>query len=426
MKNKKENWWLVQGWPPSVAKALCGILLLSASFQTQSASIEDVSINGFLSQGYIKSSENNYVAGSKQGSWEFHEIGLTFGIDVNEDLRAGVQLYSRDFGDFSNDDFEIDWALVDYTYRNWLGARIGKIKLPYGFYNKTRDVDAVRTSVLLPQTVYMESVREFVFALDGFELYGNVELGGAGDLDYEVFTGVFNFDTTAASSSILKNVLVAFQIQLGANPAAGTLIQQFGSAVSNSSFRVDHADGGALIWNTGVEGLRTGVSTLVMQGSLETDPSVPISLDLEVEEMFVASIEYETGDYLFTAEQFSTETAFITNITGVGTLELNWEGWYLAASKALNDKFDVGLSYGEFYSNSKDKDGDLFVAIGQPDYLAWQKETTLSLSYMPNDNWMIKLEYRDISGVAQSTDLGLTGSLEENWDAIAIKSSVSF
>jgi len=36
---------------------------------------------------------------------------------------------------------------------------VGKLKVPYGFYGKTRDIDSLRTGILLPQGVYMEYIR---------------------------------------------------------------------------------------------------------------------------------------------------------------------------------------------------------------------------------------------------------------------------
>ena len=59
-----------------------------------------------------------------------------------------------------------------------LGFRAGRIKLPYGLYNQSRDVDMARTSVLLPQSVYSEVDRELLIAYEGVGLYGNVTILG--------------------------------------------------------------------------------------------------------------------------------------------------------------------------------------------------------------------------------------------------------
>ena len=51
-----------------------------------------VQINGFLSQGYLDSGENNFLADSKTGTAQFNEVGLTFTTRITEDLRLGAQL----------------------------------------------------------------------------------------------------------------------------------------------------------------------------------------------------------------------------------------------------------------------------------------------------------------------------------------------
>ena len=103
---------------------------------------EDISMHGFVSQGYLRSSDNNYLGNSKDGSFEFNEIGVNFAIPVSDSLQFGIQFFSRDLGETGNNELIVDWALLDYNYRAWLGFRAGKIKLPF-FTERGQGLDQI-------------------------------------------------------------------------------------------------------------------------------------------------------------------------------------------------------------------------------------------------------------------------------------------
>ena len=88
-----------------------------------------VDIHGFVSQGYLQSSDYNfYAAETEDGSYEFNEFGINFASNVTDDLRIGMQLLSRDLGALGNNMVEVDWAYADCSFRNWLGLRVGRMK----------------------------------------------------------------------------------------------------------------------------------------------------------------------------------------------------------------------------------------------------------------------------------------------------------
>lgn len=169
--------------------AILAILGALISFATTAAAfdMESVRIHGFLSQGYLKSDTNDalFAETSSNGTFEFNEFGLNVVSQVNDDLRVGVQLLSRDMGEIGNNEVEIDWAYGDYNYRNWLGLRAGKMKTPYGLYNYSRDIDAARTCILLPSSIYSEGFRESISTTIGIGAYGEPP----GGVEYQVVYG---------------------------------------------------------------------------------------------------------------------------------------------------------------------------------------------------------------------------------------------
>jgi hypothetical protein len=59
---------------------------------------ESIDVHGFASQGFIKTNANNYLAQSKRGSFEFTEVGINFTKELTDNLRLGIQLFSRRLG----------------------------------------------------------------------------------------------------------------------------------------------------------------------------------------------------------------------------------------------------------------------------------------------------------------------------------------
>ena len=102
------------------------------------------------------------------------------------------------------------------------------------------------------------------------------------------------------------------------------------------------------------------------------------------------------------------------------------EGWYGSVSRQVNEWLRLGGSYGEYYPNSDDKDGRLFVGAGLRDYYAWQKDTTLSVRFDLNDYWCLKMEKHFINGVAQCDLAENPGIMEEDWTLYTLKTSLAF
>ena len=124
------------------------VILLAASVAAGAADLESsVYVRGFVSQGYINSEDNNYLLpNDREGSGEFNEAAVTIAAEPAERVHVGIQLLGRDFGLRKTSNVVVDWAYGDFRWRDEVGFRAGKIKLPYGLYNQTRDVDMLRTS----------------------------------------------------------------------------------------------------------------------------------------------------------------------------------------------------------------------------------------------------------------------------------------
>jgi hypothetical protein len=177
-------------------------LLLLSCHQVVFAEM-DIDIHGYLSQTGIKTTKNNvYVDDSKSGSLQWTEFGINFFKDF-DDFELGAQIVSRSFGD-RDWKTEIDWAYGSYSFREWLGVRIGKVRMPMYNYNEYRDIDQARTSILMDQSMYEESARDLFTAIQGASLFGSY-----GPLNYTLAYGGTRVDDEYRYNKDYKNRLAA-------------------------------------------------------------------------------------------------------------------------------------------------------------------------------------------------------------------------
>lgn len=380
---------------------------------------ELVKIHGFLSQGFLQTDHNNFLAETEDGTIQFNEFGINFSTQLTDKLQAGVQFFGRDMGTVGNDEVRIDWAFMNYRWKDWAGVKIGRMKMIYGLYNDTREIDMLRTSILLPQSVYVEVYRDSMAAMKGVDLYGNIPVKYLGSLSYECAYGVGSFKDGDGVSQAIENYNAAYKLK----------VQNLDS---------DYAYAYGITWDTPLEGLRFRYTGLEINGlSASGSAYLPLpngtvvnsfNLDYDLVRFFVASGEYVLGNLTLASEYMEMDLR-ATNVMGPVTAFRNtpYQGWYVSGNYRFNDIFTLGLSYSEFYNNSNDKDGKLQVAAGRKDYQTWLKTYTVSTRFNINDFWLLKLEasYNDGFGAVQPV-YNAPADLEPYWWLFAAKATVSF
>jgi hypothetical protein len=347
------------------------------------AELGGVDIHGFVSQGFLLSNQYNYLTNdSKDGSFQYNELGINFAKALTDNLRLGIQLFSRDLGDVANNKVTVDWAYGDYRIQDWFGIRAGRIKLPLGLYNETRDVDLLRTSVVMPQSVYNDLLRDTQIAANGASIYGNVDISALGSLEYQFLAGQMNIDNDSGYQKYYESRYPG--LILTDDPDTGI------SYVGN------------LRWNTPVDGWLFGVSAM----KSDFDNAVNITaynLD-SVQELsttlFTLSTEFTWEDLVLAAEYQTFEAKSDMAVTG--HTENTSEGYYVSASYRFSALFTLGAYYSVFYPNKDDKEGTLLTVKSD----AWEKDLALTLRFDINDYIVFKIEGHSVDGTARvnSTD----------------------
>ncbi|HSR96057.1 MAG TPA: hypothetical protein VLM79_03250 [Kofleriaceae bacterium] len=348
-------------------------------------------VHGFASQGALLTSDNNYLARTKRGSLEFTEAGINFTKSFDDRLSAGLQLFARDLGPAGSYTASFDWLYLDYHWQDWLGVRAGRVKLPYGLYNDTSDIDAAQPVILLPQSVYPAVNRNFFLAQTGLELYGYHSLGTAGALDYHIYAGT---------------------LFLSIPDSNGLHIE---------SLDVPYIAGARVVWETPVEGLRIAGSALSGEidgayTALAMSPPTVIALELKATN-WLSSIEYVKDGVLVAAEYgrsigrttLGTATTHVTGEQAYGLAGYRWRPWL------------QGTAYFSLLHPDVDQ------RSGREHH---QYDTAGAVRFDLSPHWIIKLEAHFLRGTAalssQLNDSKPLSELVNQWWLLAAKTTVYF
>ncbi len=392
--------------------ALCALAFQAPAGALELSLIgEPIQVHGFASQGFIKTTDNNYLAESKRGSFEFTEVGLNFTKALTDKLRLGVQLFARRLGPLDGFDAKFDWFYLDYHWADWLGVRAGRVKLPFGLYNDINDIDSARVPILLPQSIYPTSNRDFLLAQTGGEIYGRVSLSLAGALEYRAYAGTIFLPSTTPPNS---------PYQLG-------------------KLNAPYVVGGRILWETPLEGLRVGGSLqalrldadfffnqsiygpLQMAGGLPPDFTGKVSAKIPAI-LWVGSAEYSAGALLLAAEYSrwyvqvtSSQPILFPNISTMVS-----ERFYGMLAYRVKQWLYPGLYYAGYYTNVGNRSGR--------DNM--QHDVAATLRFDINEYWLLKLEGHFMHGTA-ALDSSLNdgrrlSDLATNWGVLLVKTTAYF
>ena len=366
---------------------------------------EGLELHGFLSQGFVRTSDNRFFGPSDDGSWEFREIGANLSYQSRPDLLLAGQLLSRTAGEMYDGSVRVDYALVDYTpiLRQDMraGLRLGRLKNPLGLYNDTRDVPFTRPSIFLPQSIYYDKVRNLALSADGVGFYSDLQMG-QGDLFLQLNIGKLDVD---------KNVEFAFLFQ----DALGQLETEDPWFIGRVMY--EHNGG------------RLRLAASLATGTLDYKPELGDILgpgDTDID-FWILSAQYNEEKWSLTAE-YMNEPISQHGFGQIPDSDGTAEGWYIQATYRLIPRWELVLRYDESYLNKNDRDGSEAEArSGIPAHNFFAKDLTVGVRWDLTPHFMLRAEYHRVEGASWlSLRENNPAETEKDWDMVSVLASYRF
>ncbi|HET7831826.1 MAG TPA: porin [Gallionella sp.] len=392
-------------WQNMTKSALLLVGMLSVPPAVAVELSENVQLHGFASQAYVSTTANRFFGPSDSGSFDFRELGVNLSWLARPNLQFAAQLGSRKAGGTEvNARPRFDYALVDYTFYNSEdnrgGVRVGRHRIPLGFYNLTRDVANARPSIFLPESVYYDQSRSLLLALDGGQLYGETRTS-IGDFFLEVGAGNLILDSKAKETS------------KATTSYAGRLLYE--------------RDGGRL---------RLALSRIEANLDIYQRPFPNAKANYRFS--YILSGQYNAEKWSLTGEWSpevkSTLSGFIVQpvpgfVIRVPDIKQTGEGYYLQGAYRFLPGWEALLRYDVLYNDKKDKSGTTYAGLGGlPRYNNFAKDKTVGLAWNVRRDTKIRAEYHWVNGTAYLSgreNLNAQNT-RQYWEMFALQASYSF
>lgn len=359
-------------------------LLLSGLLTTSVACADSLAdaryhIQGFAAQGLVGSTNNEFFGQSRDAiSTEFTEAGLNGIWQPLDSLRLSGQAVYRRAGESDQDGLRLDYAQADWqfaqTETTQFGLKFGKVKLPYGLYNETRDMPYTRPGILLPQSIYADNTRDLLLAAPGFFVHGSsVQKYGATDFSLGWVKPDFDSESIEYAS-------------LG-RPRDGKLKGQ-------------GAIGARLRWE-----LPSDTTLMLTYADAKTD-YLPASGDALAAgnlhyRIAFATLQQRLDTLTFTAEYGEPKLDLRGFGPSLPDLGRTIQSYYLQGEWRFQANWEVMLRHDVFYRDKNDKSGNQFqAATGLPAHSMFARDWTLGLRWDTTPNLMLRAEYHHVDGTA--------------------------
>ncbi|MCU7844643.1 MAG: OprO/OprP family phosphate-selective porin [Candidatus Thiodiazotropha sp. (ex Monitilora ramsayi)] len=368
------------------------------------ASSNHFQIHGFLTQAYVKTTDNRFFGDSPDGSFDFREIGVNTSYRFSPELMLSAQLLSRKAGDMYDGSLTVDYAQLDYTFHMSESARygtlLGRTKNPLGFYNDTRDVAATRPGIFMPQAIYWDRVRNMVLSNDGAQLYAD-NLHGLHRFNLSFFAG-----KTPIDENVEKTYL---------DPMFNASMDQNGLTI-----------GGRLLYEWDGGRIRLALSNAMLE--LDSQPNLipPGSIDIDY---WVLSAQYNQGPWRLTAEYMEEPINYKGFANILDSVDTTVDGYYIQGDYRFHNDWELLFRYEQSHYDKDDKYGSEISAVtGLPPYNFYSKLWTAGLLWEPTEQLMIRAEFSQVEGVIFLSNLEnpIPSERVKDWNLFSLLVSYSF
>ncbi len=335
---------------------------------------DTLQLQGFAAQSLITTSRNNFFGKTHDAlGTGFTEAGVNGIWQPHDDLLVAGQVLYRRAGKSDREGVRLDYLQAVWqfwqTARGGLEMRAGKIKIPYGLYNETRDVPFTRPSILLPESVYFDTVRNFALAAPGVGLnahwrntYGewraNLAAVRPGRLDAATEA---NFLGAAQPGHLQSDA--SYAVQLRWSSTDGTTLA-------------------ALSWVDARAAYHPAPGDLLGPGTLRFAP-------------WVLSLQKRLDTLTLTAE-YARAHIRLDNFSPPIGVNATTRAWYLQGAWRFHSRWEGLLRYDSIISPLKNNPLDAFT--GNPYYSRYGKDWTVGLRWDVTPKVMLRAELHHVTG----------------------------
>jgi hypothetical protein len=389
-----------------VAASIILIPVNVSAFQWQNG---DWQVHGFIGQGMTYTDQNQVFGTSKDVSLDFREMGINASVKLLPNLLISAQGLYRDAGGSDEQGPRLDFAQIDYSAPLLdsalvLGVRGGRVKIPFGLYNDTRDVLWTRPSVLLPQSIYLDTlaIRQAQISADGGVLYSRYTYG---DHRFSLeFLAAEPQDDTGGAAAFLAN-----QPDAQSNGGRALLL-------GRASYEWMGGRGKLMVTVVDLDRDYRSISL----GTSKDNTKVTYPL---------FSAQYNAERWSLTSEYgwIGSERSGFTPVTVKNTSE----NFYVQGEYRFSQDITGVLRYDVYHVDRNDRDGKALAQLtGLPSHRYYARDLTVGARWEFSRNFLLAADYHYINGTAwlntkDNPDL-LSGGGEPSWNLFTMMLSFRF
>ena len=398
-------------------KLKLSLLFMLFIFIVNMANAEQFEIHGFISQGLIKNIDTNFVNEHQHYSFDLTEVGVNGAYQLSSNVRVTGQLVYLNGGNRYEEGLRLDYLLFNWNFYNSESWQhhfyFGRIKNYHWLYSSTRDVPMTRPSIILPQSIYFDGMRDMSVGGDGIAFstkYSNERLG---EFD-------FNISSAVSSLSLSETQVIIGDTSTGDVDYERDLQASLYWQPSSSSWRYGFAMTDADFNYT------SGVGDTFTDGRILLD-------------RFYLNAEYFSENWIFSTELLQERMRQYGVYLPLFERDVIGRGGFVQLQFKPNKQWQVLTRYERFFADRDDKSGQgleldsarLITVLPYqlnydkiPHYYAYQHDFTLGLDYQLSHQLKLQIEHHWIQGTARLTPLfspDPVSNNREHWQVSAVQ-----
>lgn len=366
------------------------VILLCALTTSLSLNIQakehGLSFHGFVAQGLAQAKKSNYINDDGDVSTKLTDVGLNASYVINDRMRVSGQVVYTEGGNRYDSGVRVDYALLDwnlYSTANWqVNTYLGRFKNYHWLYSSTRDVPMTRPSIILPQSIYFDAMRDVSIGGDGINVAIKYHRDSLGEFD--------------------------FNISSGKSPMSDEQTEIIMGHDSTGDLDHDYDLQASLYWKPSLSDWRFGVALTDAEFGYKKGHEDAFSDGVIDMQRLYANAYYQAENWTFSAEVMQEKMqldgllypSFYNSQTG--------QGGFVQVEYDVTKDIQLMARYEHFYTNKDDKHGDnLEKSTGGlvPSHFGYQNDGTLGFTYHLSSNTQIQFEHHWIKGTARLTPI---------------------